>query len=404
MPEFQYTARNAAGTEFSGHQTAATREELLRDLRQQGLMAVEVAEIRTAEYGRTWSLNPLDYLPINSLDVEREFYQLSVLLRSGLNLVAALEFIRDFARPGARRVWQAMLERISDGESLSAAMAEHRVFQNMTLQMVRVGEEAGRLDYVLEQASKAMERRRENRKQVLAALRYPAFMILFVIGIVAFMMNKLIPELKKFVHVMGGELPPITRALMDVSNWFQMYTPALAMGTAGTAVVFVLIYQVRPIRFQIDRYALHVPVLGRLLRLSATTTLAQSLGTLLRSGVRILDALETMESLIGNRYLASRVRHARERVAQGSSLAEPLAEKGAFLPMLTRMIRVGEKAGRLDPILEELGRHFELELQGMIIFMSSLIGPTMTILVGGILGFVYAAFLVAMFSAGAGGK
>lgn len=401
MPEFAYTVRDRTGAQKSETTAAESREQLVRDLRQRGLLVLEINEVRY-EAALRWSLNPFDYRPINSLDVEKSFYQLSVLLRSGLPIMQALEFIRDFSKPGARKVWSTMVERISEGESLSAAMAEHKVFQNMTLQLVRVGESSGQLDYVLEQASLAMERRRNNRKQVFSALRYPAFMILFVIGIVEFMMNKLIPELKKFIHVMGGKLPPITQALIDTSNWFEMYSPALMIALIGTGIVFLLLYQIPAVRFEIDRLALGIPIFGRLFRLSATTTLAQSLGILLRSGVRLLDGLDTIESLIGNRYLASRIRYAKERVSQGSTLAEPLAEKNAFMPMLTRMIRVGEMSGRLDPVLEEMGRHFEFELQRMILFMTGLIGPTMTVVVGGIIGFVYAAFLVAMFSAGAG--
>jgi type IV pilus assembly protein PilC len=402
VPEFQYTARDPSGGQVIHRQSAESREALIRELRQQGLLVLEVTLAKAKAGGRRLSLNPFAYLSLNSLDVERSFYQLSVLLRSGLPIVEALEFIRDFSRPGARRVWQTMVERISDGDSLSAAMAEHKVFMNMTLQLVRVGENSGQLDHVLEQASLAMERRRLNRKQVLAALRYPAFMILFVIGIVMFMMKKLIPELKKFINTMGGKLPPITQALIDVSNWFELYTGALLVGMVGFVITVMLLYQVRPIRFQMDRFILNVPVFGHLFRLSGTTTLAQNLGILLSSGVRILDALVTIESLIGNRFLASKVRYARERVALGSSLAEPLTEDDAFMPMLTRMIRVGEKSGRLDVILGEMGRHFEVELQAMIVFMSSLIGPMMTIIVGGIIGFVYAAFLVAMFAAGSG--
>lgn len=402
MPEFQYTARDQSGAQVTHRQSAESREALVRELRQQGLLVLEVSLAKSKAAGLRFSLNPFDYLSISSLDVERSFYQLAVLLRSGLPIVEALEFIRDFSRPGARRVWQTMVERISGGDSLSAAMAEHKVFMNITLQLVRVGESSGRLDYVLEQASKAMERRRLNRKQVFAALRYPAFMVVFVIGIVYFMMKKLIPELKKFINAMGGKLPPITQALIDVSNWFEAYALTLLVGMVGASICMMLLYQVRPIRFQMDRFALSLPVFGHLFRLSGTTTLAQNLGILLTSGVRILDSLATIETLVGNRFLASKVRYARERVAQGSPLAEPLAEDDAFMPMLTRMIRVGEKSGRLDVILEEMGQHFELELQDMIVFMSSLIGPMMTIVVGGIIGFVYAAFLVAMFSAGAG--
>lgn len=375
----------------------------MRSLRQQGLLVLEVRDVGASVEGTPrWSLNPLDYRSINSVDVERAFHQIAVLLRSGVSILEALEFIRDYARPGARQVWQDIVERIRGGESLSSAMADHKIFRSMTIQLVIVGEQSGRLDYCLEQASAALERSRVNRRQVLSALQYPAFMILFTIGIVAFMLTKLIPELEKFVQAMGRRLPPITRALIDISHWFQKYMPTVVVVSVAIIIGLVLIYQWPPFRLRADRAALSLPVFGRLFRLSGTVTLAQGLGTLLRSGVRILDALDTLEKLIGNRYLAGRVAYARECVAHGSSLAEPIAAEGGFMPMLSRMIRVGEKSGTLDHILEELGTYFDNELRRMISWLTGLIAPTMTIVVGGILGFVYAAFLVAMISVGAG--
>ena len=403
MPEFQYTARDAAGAQKTGRETAASREELLRSLRRQGLLVLEVTEIAGKIEGAPgWSLNPLDYRPARSEDVERAFHQLAVLLRSGVALLEALEFTCDFSRIGTRRVWGKLAERIAAGDSLSDAMSEYPVFGNMTLQLVRVGEQSGRLDFALEQASLALERSRVNRKQVLTALRYPVFMLVFAVGIVYFMLTRLIPELKKFLAVMGRKLPPITQALIDVSHWFEIYTPTLVLAIAGTLITLVLLYQWPAARFWMDRMALRLPVFGRLFRLSGTVTLAQGLGMLMRSGVRILEALDTMEKMMGNRYLSSRVAYARDRIAQGSTLAEPLAERNVFMPMLPRMIRVGEKSGTLDHILEEMGRYHAEELEAMIRWLSSLITPVMTLIVGGVIGFVYAAFLVAMFSAGAG--
>jgi type IV pilus assembly protein PilC len=403
LTDFQYLVREANGTQRSGQETADSSAELIRSLRQQGLLVLEVKEIRAkVSVARSWSLNPLDYRPLQSVDVERAFHQIAVLLRSGIPLLESLEFVRDFARIGTRRVWQNLVERIAAGESLSDAMQIYPIFRNLTLQLVRVGEQSGRLDYALEQASVAMERSRVNRKQVLSALQYPVFMILFTIGIVAFMMAKLIPELKKFLAVMGRKLPPITQALIDVSHWFEMYTLNLLISIGVILMTLILLYQWPTTRLLMDRALLSLPIFGKLFRLFGTVTLAQGLGMMLRSGVRILEAMETMETLVGNRYLSKRIAYARERIAQGSSLADPLAEHEVFMPMLPRMIRVGEKSGTLDNILEETGRYHEEELQRTIRWMSSLIGPTMTVVVGGIIGFVYAAFLVAMFSAGAG--
>ena len=399
MPEFQYVARDAVGAQRSGREFATSREDLVRSLRQQGLLVLEVRPVDVGE--QSWSLNPLDYQPIHSLDAEKSLHQIAILLRAGVSILEALEFTRDFARPGARKVWADIAERIAGGGSLSEAMAEHKVFQKMTIQMVNVGEQSGRLAQVMEHASKTLERARYNRKQVLTALRYPVFMILFAIGIVVFMLKRLIPELKKFLTVMGRKLPPITQNLIDVSDWFQTSMPTIALASLLILIALALVYQWPIARIWMDRFALSLPIFGRLFRLSGTVTLTQSLGILLLSGVRILEALATVEKMMANRYLASRIEYARQRIEQGSSLADPLAEKNAFMPMLPRMIRVGEKSGSLDLILQEMGKHHEEELQAHISWLTSLIVPIMTVFVGGVIGFVYAAFLVAMFSAGA---
>jgi type IV pilus assembly protein PilC len=151
-----------------------------------------------------------------------------------------------------------------------------------------------------------------------------------------------------------------------------------------------------------DRAALHIPLTGKLSRISGTADFARGLGTMLHSGVWLIDALQTMEKLLGNRYLGLCVANAREQVAQGSSLAGPLLESNAFMPILPRMIAVGESSGRVDYILEEMARYHEDLLARAIKRMVGIIGPLMTILIGGLIGFVYAAFLTAMFAAAGG--
>jgi type IV pilus assembly protein PilC len=201
---------------------------------------------------------------------------------------------------------------------------------------------------------------------------------------------------------MGRKLPPITQSLIDVSAWLELNGPGILIGTVALAVAFVALYRWPPSRLEIDRLALRLPVFGPLFRLSGTVVFARALGTMLRAGVRILDALHTVEGLHRNRYLAARVAEARARIERGSSLAEPLAERFGFMPLLARMVLVGETSGRLDDMLDEMCRYHDELLQRAIRRMSGLIGPVVTVVVGGIVGFVYAAFLVAMFSAGGG--
>ncbi len=402
MPDFEYIARDYSGRQHSGTATAQTQDELIRNLRAQGLLTLEAKPLKLRKAGEAISLNPFAYRSIRSTDVEYSFHQLSVMLRSGMPLLDALAITAEFSRPGAKKVWVQLGEQIQKGEALSTAMDKHSVFGDMTIQLVSVGEHTGNLDAALILASDHLEHRRVLRHQLIEALSYPIFVIVFAIGVAIFMLVKLIPEVKKFISLMGKQLPPITQALIDTSNWINANLPGIAAVVAITLILALLIYQWSPARLWMDRLMLHIPLFGGLLRLSGTAIFARGLGTLLRSGVRLTDALQAVEKLLGNRYLRHCVASARESVAQGSSLSAPLLETNAFMPILPRMIAVGETSGKVDDILEEMAAYHEELMQWALKRIVAIIGPATTILIGGLIGFVYAAFLTAMFAAAGG--
>ena len=401
MPEFQYTARDSAGRQYSDTATAQNQDELVRTLRARGLLTMEVKLLKQKTKASI-SLNPFDYRSIRATDLEHSFHQLSMMLRSGMALLEALAITAEFSRPGARKTWVDLGERIQNGEGLSTAMAEHKVFSQMTIQLVRVGEQTGNLDEALVLASSHLEQRRLLRQQLVQALSYPIFVIIFAIGVAVFMLVKVVPELKKFIALMGRKVPPITQALIDTSNWVVTYLPSIAAVTAAVVATLFLLYQWAPARLWMDRASLHIPLIGKMLRISGTANFARGLGTMLHSGVWLIDALQTMEKLIGNRYMGLCIANARERVAQGSSLTDPLMESNSFMPILPRMIAIGENSGKVDDILEEMARYHEDLLARAIKRMVGIIGPVMTIFIGGLVGFVYAAFLTAMFAAAGG--
>lgn len=403
MPVFNYTARDRSGQQISNVIESATREAAIVDLRAQGLLPVQINEQQRQDQQPTrYSWNPLAYRAINSFDIEHEFHQIAVMLRSGISLLDALELTIRHCRIGARKTWERIAKRIQQGSSLTEALQEHRIFSNFTVQLIRVGEQTGHLNTVMDQASEEMKASRKIKKQLLTALRYPAFTLVMAIGLVIFMLTSIIPKIKDLLEIMGKPMPPITQALIDVSDWFMVNGMSIAIGAATASVIFILLYHWPPSRWWIDRLALRLPVIGHVLRLSGTVVFSRSMGLLLRSGVVIIEALETMEKLHVNKYLASRVGHARERVIQGSSLAEPLQFGAGYMPLLLNMVKVGESSGTLDEILLEMTEYHDELLQQAITRLTGLVAPAMTIFVGGVVGFVYAAFLVAMFSAAGG--
>ncbi len=404
MPVFNYIARDRSGQQRSDVLESPSREAALVALRAQGLLPLKIIEARskTSETTSQFSLNPFAYQPIKSSDVEHEFHQIAVMLRSGISLLDALNMTSRYARIGARKTWQQMARRIQQGSSFTDALMEHSVFSNFTIQLMRVGEQTGFLNTVMDQAAKEMKASRRLKKKILTAVRYPAFTLLMAIGIVIFMLTSLVPEIKKLLKMMGKPMPPITQALIDTSDWVVVKGPYLALAAFALVVVFIVLYNLPTSRWWIDKLALRLPIMGGVFRLSATVLFARAMGLLLRSGVVIVEALDTMEKLHVNKFLASKVGLARQRVMQGSSLTDPLDIPFGYMPLMIHMMRVGESSGTLDEILLEMTEFHDELLQQKIDTLTGMIAPMMTIFIGGIVGFVYAAFLVAMFSAAGG--
>lgn len=398
MPNFAYAARDRSGRSLRGSVEAATPTAAADDLRNRGWVVVQIRpeaarSDRSASGGVSW-------MPIRSSDIEVSLRQLAVMLRSGLTLLNALQTVAEQApRVSVRRVWTDVSRRIQEGSGLAEAMAMHPQFSALVVQLVRVGEQTGHLEAVLVRAASGLEQRRKLRMQLVSALTYPAIVLLASIGVTIFMMVSVIPKLQQFLGAMGRQLPPMTQLLVDIStvvNTYWLHGAAMVVLMGGTIAAM---RSWPPSRFWMDRQLVRVPVIGILNRLAGTVLVSRGLSTLLRSGVTLLESLRTVERLTTNRYLANRVAQARDAVMQGGALASPLAAERAFMPMLAGMVAVGESAGTLDEVLEEVARFYEEELQRAIARLAALVEPAIILAVGGVVGFVYIAFFMALFAA-----
>ena len=372
-------------------------------MRTQGLLPLKIEEIKKNSGDvKSYSLNPLAYRSFNSSDIEHEFHQIAVMLRSGISLLDALNLIIKHCRIGSRSTWERLAKRIQQGSSFTDALREHNAFSEFTIQLIRVGEQTGHLNTVMDEAAKEVKSSRKLKKQILSALRDPTFILLMAIGIVIFMLTSLVPEIKKLLKIMGKPMPPITKALIDTSDWVLANGVMVALVVFVIIVTFIVLYNWPPSRWWIDKWALKIPIIGYVLRLSGTVLFCRAMGLLLRSGVVMVDALVTMEKLHTNKYMADRIAFARNRVLQGGSLSDQMEIESGYMPLMLQMMRVGENSGTLDDILLEMTDYHDELLEQAIATLVGMIAPAMTVFVGGVVGFVYAAFLVAMFSAAGG--
>lgn len=391
------------GAVAAGTLVAPGIDSLTTELRSRGLLLVDVEEVSSRTAGEIgW--NPGTWLRPGVLDVSMGCLQLATMLRSGLSLLSSLRTVADQAsKPRMRLVWNRVAGNIERGSSFADALsAESKVFPEQVIQLARVGETTGNLDSALSRASEHLERRRQLKLTVFNALAYPVIVTLLAIGVAGFLVVYVIPKISKYLSGSGRNLPEITRNLMEVSMFLQSWFPQIVV--LGCASLFALLFVRRwpPGRLWMDRFLLGVPLVGGVHRLAGTAIFARGLSVLLESGVTLLESLGTVEKLLDNRALRGRVSHARETVLRGGRLAASLKDPGYFMPMLPRMVSVGENAGTLVQTLDEVAGFHENQLLIVIRRMSVLIEPVVILVVGSIVGFVYIAFFAALFSVAGG--
>lgn len=403
MPQFTFTARDSAGQNQSGQQEAPSANALVSELRQRGWLVLEVKASKGGSGGSLKALRPSQWLPPSASDVSLSLRQLSVMLRSGLTLLAALKTVSAQARRGRMRtIWKSVGERIEGGSSFAEALKEHKCFSDLVIQLTRVGEETGTLEKVLLRASESIESQRTLKTSVFTALMYPTVVLVMTIGVTAYMIFDLIPKLERFLGQIGRKLPAMTRLLLDISQYCRDYFIQGSILFIAGVVGFYLVYNWKPGRLWIDKWSLRIPVIGLIFRLTGTLLLSRSLELLLSSGITLIEGLRSVEQLMPNKHMAQVISRARESVLQGSELAGPMTVSGTFEPMLAQMIAVGEQSGTLEETLNEVTLFYDTELSRLIKRLSILIEPVIIAVIGGIVGFVYIAVFLALYAAAGG--
>lgn len=398
---FNYLARDRSGRVTRGALQADSPLGLKSLLQSMDLQLISLEALPEAGAAMLGELDPRRWMPIRSRDVEFALRQLAIMLRSGLNLLSALKSLVDQTElVRLKRVLESLHHRVAKGDTLATAMAEHNIFPALVTQLTSVGEETGKLDQVLEQASSYMTQRRMAISEVRVALAYPTVVATAAILIAAYLIFAVIPELQKFLSAMGRKLPRMTQSLVDLAQWFHLHGAML--GVIGLAVLVGLIAVAKwpPGRLWFDRWILQVPIIGGIFQLSGTATLANSLAVMIRSGIKLVEALNIAQRLQGNQYLAAKLSEASHSVVRGKAIAPSLAGRDGFAPMLSSMISIAERTGQLDATLEEVAKFCDVELKSKIKRMSQLVEPAVIVVAGGIVGYVYIAFFMALMSAG----
>ena len=399
MACFSATVKDADGVRRELLREAESAEALSAQLRGEGLLVLGMVRTRGGD-SLPPAYHPAWLLPMTSLDVEMGLRQLASMLKSGVSLLMALETVGEQARrPRAARTWRRVHDRVLAGDSFADALAaQGRRFSELVVRLARVGEHSGELNVALLRAGEQLEARRNLRALVVNALVYPVLAVVMTIGVSSFLVVAVIPKIAAFLQAGGGELPEMTRMLVDLSGWLVAHGVGIVVAVVGLVAGWLALRATRKGRELEDALLLRLPVAGKILKLSATAVFARAMQTLVMSGVSLLDALEVASKLLANRRFRRRVETARDEVMRGTALATALSAAKEFTPMLSRMAAVGEVTGSLSETFGETARFHETMLAIAVKRFSVLIEPVMICITGAIVGFVYIAFFMAIFS------
>jgi type IV pilus assembly protein PilC len=326
--------------------------------------------------------------------------QLATMVSSGLSLLRALHILEDQTpNPKLRKVISEVRTDVEAGLSLSQAMGRHPlVFNELFVSMVEAGETGGNLEEVLERVAVQLEKDDNLRRTVRSAMVYPTLIATFAVGVLIAMVVFLIPIFAKMFKDLGGELPALTKIMINLSDAMRSYWYLFILAPIGIAWLFRRWKRSDRGQLQWDTIRLRLPMkIGDIALKIAVARFARTLGTLTASGVPILQSLDITARTAGNRVIADPMTEVAARVKEGQPLAVPLAKTGVFPVMVTQMLAVGEETGAMDSMLHKLADFYDDEVAAMLKALTSIIEPLMMILVGAIVGLVVIAMYLPMF-------
>jgi type IV pilus assembly protein PilC len=381
MTTFTYTARSFAGDLRSATLEAASRDDVIAQLRRQRLTVVKIDEAgRKKGTGRRGGIKMRDIVIFTR--------QFSTMINAGLPLVQALTILAEQSQNKTlQEITRKVVFDVESGNTVADALAKHpQAFSNLYVNMVAAGEAGGILDTILMRLATFMEKNDALIRKVKGAMIYPT-VIMAVAGIaVTVLLIFVIPVFENLFSSAGLALPLPTRVVMGLSRFLKGYWYLMIGGTVSAVFMYRRYVSKPDGRLRIDRMLLRVPVLGDVLRKSAVSRFTRTLGTLVSSGVSILDGLEITAKTAGNRVVQDAIMESRSSIAGGDTIAGPLKKSGVFPPMVISMISVGEQTGGLDEMLSKIADFYDEEVDAAVGNLLSLLEPLMIVFLGVVVG------------------
>jgi len=321
--------------------------------------------------------------------------QFATMIDAGLPLVQCLDILgSQTPNPSFRKVIFAIKTRVEGGSTFSDALKDHpKVFDELFVQLCAAGEVGGILDTILNRLAVYREKAEKLKSKIKGALTYPTIVLLVGVGVTALLLLKVTPVFEKMFNDFGSALPAPTQFVVDLSKILQAYIGYILVGIVAFSVAFVWFYRNPRGRAIFDRVVLVLPLVGSLLTKVAVARFTRTLGTMVSSGVPILDALEVTAKTAGNRTIENAILFVRTKISEGKNISGPLADTKVFPSMVVQMIGVGEATGAMDQMLTKIADFYDDEVDTAVGSLTAMIEPLMMVFLGGVVG----GFLIAMY-------
>ena len=406
MPKYAYKALNKEGKQIFGVVQADSKALAINDVRTLGLYPTTVREATKRDEKRARKekkgIDELYFGGVKTKEIVVMTRQLSTLIDAGLPLLRSVNVLIAQLKPcKLRDILREAAQDIQTGSTFSEALAKHpKQFDRLFVNMVRAGEVGGMLEVVLQRVAAFLERREALKRRVKGALVYPIAVMLIAAGIVSFLLIKVVPVFAEIFGELGAALPAPTKLLIAAGDFMVYKWWIVLLVINGTIIFMKLIAKIRFVQRIFDIVSLKFPVVGDLVTKVGVARFSRTLGTLISSGVPILQALKITRETIGNSVIQDAVDKVHDSIKEGDTIAAPLDETKVFPPMVVNMIDVGEETGQLDQMLNKVADIYDQEVEVAVEAMLTLMEPIIIVVLGGIIGFIVISLYLPIFTLG----
>lgn len=388
---YAWKGKTPAGEAVSGEVTVENRRELNHVLRKRRIVPTRVREKKGKKGGKRGGIKTNDLAIFTR--------QFATMINAGLPIVQCLDTLsKQVTKERFRSTIQTVTRDVESGSTLAEALGRHKdIYPDLYVSMVEAGEKGGILDVILQRLSVFLEKLDALKRKVKTAMMYPSVVLSVAVLATVFLLIFIIPTFAKMFSDFGGTLPLPTRIVMGLSGFLRGQWYLLAAVAAASVYGFRRYRKTEAGCLKIDRTLLKIPAVGDILRKAAVARFTRTLGTLISSGVPILDGLNITARTAGNMVIHNAIMKTRVSIREGQTIAEPLRASEVFPPMVVQMISIGEETGALDEMLEKIADFYEQEVDTAVDGLTSIIEPIMIVLMGGVVGGMVVAMYLPIF-------